>query len=209
MIVFTFCWSPFHAQRLLFLYVSLYSNWTNALRQINQILFLLAGLLLPFIWSIIILLLLPKTNIYLVFSFLFKLRLFFLFEFVNQSIGKKDKNFIYFSIKLIHQSFHLTFTTFITFTYFELWTQIYSALSTRFRAAFSLYVNGCCGVSSNKSCNNSNSGAAGQMAGSKGKHTGSKSNSNNSMIMPGITPIGGNKTNKAQWQSKKQNYLQH
>ncbi|KAH9412874.1 neuromedin U receptor [Dermatophagoides pteronyssinus] len=44
-IVFTFCWSPFHAQRLLFLYVTLYSSWNMFLRQINGILFLSAGCL--------------------------------------------------------------------------------------------------------------------------------------------------------------------
>lgn len=42
-IVFTFCWSPFHAQRLLFLYVTLYSSWNLVLRQINGVLFLSAG----------------------------------------------------------------------------------------------------------------------------------------------------------------------
>jgi hypothetical protein len=42
-IVFTICWTPFHAQRLLFLYVSLYAEWTDHLRQVNQVLFLSAG----------------------------------------------------------------------------------------------------------------------------------------------------------------------
>ena len=42
-IVFTFCWSPFHAQRLFFIYASLYSDWSDLIRQINSILFLTAG----------------------------------------------------------------------------------------------------------------------------------------------------------------------
>lgn len=42
-IVFTICWTPFHAQRLLWLYVSLYGQWTDHLRQVNQVLFLSAG----------------------------------------------------------------------------------------------------------------------------------------------------------------------
>ncbi|KFM79479.1 Neuropeptides capa receptor, partial [Stegodyphus mimosarum] len=42
-IAFFVCWAPFHAQRLLFLYVSLYSTWTDTLRLINQNLFTLAG----------------------------------------------------------------------------------------------------------------------------------------------------------------------
>ncbi|XP_064490192.1 neuromedin-U receptor 2-like [Ornithodoros turicata] len=42
-IAFFICWAPFHAQRLLFLYVSLYGKWTDSLRTVNQNLFSLAG----------------------------------------------------------------------------------------------------------------------------------------------------------------------
>ncbi|XP_054709125.1 neuromedin-U receptor 2-like [Uloborus diversus] len=42
-IAFFVCWAPFHAQRLLFLYVSLYGQWTDTLRHINQNLFTFAG----------------------------------------------------------------------------------------------------------------------------------------------------------------------
>lgn len=42
-IAFTICWLPFHTQRLLFLYVTLYGEWSVQLRDINQILFLTAG----------------------------------------------------------------------------------------------------------------------------------------------------------------------
>lgn len=42
-IAFFICWAPFHAQRLLFLYVSLYGSWTENLRTINQELFYIAG----------------------------------------------------------------------------------------------------------------------------------------------------------------------
>ncbi|XP_015788297.1 neuromedin-U receptor 2-like [Tetranychus urticae] len=73
-IAFTICWTPFHAQRLLFLYVSLYSEWSNKLRSVNQILFLLAGV----------------------------------FYYLNSSINPI----------------------------------LYSVMSTRFRVAFSLYING-------------------------------------------------------------------
>ncbi|GIX85802.1 neuropeptides capa receptor [Caerostris darwini] len=42
-IAFFVCWAPFHAQRLLFLYVTLYGEWTDTLKHINQNLFTLAG----------------------------------------------------------------------------------------------------------------------------------------------------------------------
>ncbi|XP_022244947.1 neuromedin-U receptor 2-like [Limulus polyphemus] len=42
-IAFFVCWAPFHSQRLLFLYVTLYSGWTTQLRTVNHYLFTLAG----------------------------------------------------------------------------------------------------------------------------------------------------------------------
>lgn len=42
-IAFFVCWAPYHTQRLLFLYVSLYGEWTNTLKKINQDLFSIAG----------------------------------------------------------------------------------------------------------------------------------------------------------------------
>ncbi|XP_013772711.1 neuromedin-U receptor 2-like [Limulus polyphemus] len=42
-IAFFVCWAPFHSQRLLFLYVTLYSRWTTQLRTVNHYLFSLAG----------------------------------------------------------------------------------------------------------------------------------------------------------------------
>ncbi|KAG8185710.1 hypothetical protein JTE90_000699 [Oedothorax gibbosus] len=42
-IAFFVCWAPYHSQRLLFLYVSLYGEWTETLRKVNQDLFSLAG----------------------------------------------------------------------------------------------------------------------------------------------------------------------
>ncbi|XP_022242466.1 pyrokinin-1 receptor-like isoform X1 [Limulus polyphemus] len=42
-VAFFVCWAPFHAQRLLFVFVSLYSEWTETLRKVNHYLFTLAG----------------------------------------------------------------------------------------------------------------------------------------------------------------------
>jgi len=42
-IAFFVCWAPFNAQRLMFFYVTLYSEWTPTLRQVNQQLFYIAG----------------------------------------------------------------------------------------------------------------------------------------------------------------------
>ncbi|XP_054724247.1 neuromedin-U receptor 2-like [Uloborus diversus] len=44
-VVFAFfaCWAPYHSQRLLFLYVSLYGKWTEPLRKVNETLFSVAG----------------------------------------------------------------------------------------------------------------------------------------------------------------------
>jgi len=40
---FFICWIPFHTQRLLFVYVTLYGSWTEKLRTINHELFYVAG----------------------------------------------------------------------------------------------------------------------------------------------------------------------
>lgn len=44
-IAFFVCWAPFNAQRLMFFYVTLYSTWTPGLRDVNQQLFYVAGVL--------------------------------------------------------------------------------------------------------------------------------------------------------------------
>ncbi|XP_042908808.1 neuropeptides capa receptor-like [Parasteatoda tepidariorum] len=41
---FFLCWAPFHAQRLLFVIVTSYSEWTETLRNVNHNLFTLAGI---------------------------------------------------------------------------------------------------------------------------------------------------------------------
>ncbi|XP_054169093.1 neuromedin-U receptor 2-like [Oppia nitens] len=115
-IVFSLCWCPFHAQRLLFLYISLYSTWTNTLRQVNQVLFLLAGCL----------------------------------YYLNSSLNPL----------------------------------IYSVLSTRFRAAFILYVNGCCAVNTSQTPSATNSRVRNKASGSK-----SNSNNNNSVVGGGGQPM--------------------
>lgn len=129
-IVFTFCWSPFHAQRLLFLYVTLYSNWNNQiLRQINSVLFLSAGCL----------------------------------YYLNSSLNPL----------------------------------IYSLLSTRFRTAFMLYVNGCCGSSlignhhhhtstnhSNSNNNNNNNNTNNNVNNNGGNGSRSRNGASNGPIGP-------------------------
>jgi hypothetical protein len=42
-IAFFICWAPFHAQRLLFVYVSISSEWSENLRLANEIVSYLAG----------------------------------------------------------------------------------------------------------------------------------------------------------------------
>lgn len=42
-IAFFVCWAPYQAQRLLFVCVSKYGEWTPLLRDINQSLFYIAG----------------------------------------------------------------------------------------------------------------------------------------------------------------------
>ena len=43
-LVFFICWTPFHAQRLMFVIVTLQGEWTNANGQAHHILFLASGL---------------------------------------------------------------------------------------------------------------------------------------------------------------------
>lgn len=42
-LVFFICWTPFHAQRLMFVIVTLLGKWTNANGQAHHILFLASG----------------------------------------------------------------------------------------------------------------------------------------------------------------------
>ena len=42
-IAFFVCWAPYHAQRLMFVYVTLYGQWTENLKFVNQHLFYFAG----------------------------------------------------------------------------------------------------------------------------------------------------------------------
>ncbi|XP_053207205.1 neuromedin-U receptor 2-like [Panonychus citri] len=114
-IAFTICWTPFHAQRLLFLYVSLYSEWSNQLRSVNQVLFPMAGV----------------------------------FYYLNSSINPI----------------------------------LYSVMSTRFRVAFSLYINGLF---------NGTRGRDKSVGGG-----GRGNNSDNSLILN----MPGGKTPKIQWRS--------
>ncbi|XP_064118372.1 neuromedin-U receptor 2-like isoform X1 [Macrobrachium nipponense] len=43
-VVFFLCWAPFHAQRLMFVFVNLYGTWTKNLRTVNQRLYVVAGI---------------------------------------------------------------------------------------------------------------------------------------------------------------------
>ncbi|KAG1674192.1 Neuropeptides capa receptor [Nymphon striatum] len=47
-IAFFICWAPYHTQRILFVYVSIYGTWTDYLRQVNEKLFIIAGVLYYF-----------------------------------------------------------------------------------------------------------------------------------------------------------------
>ncbi|RWS27185.1 alpha-1B adrenergic receptor-like protein, partial [Leptotrombidium deliense] len=130
-IAFTICWTPFHAQRLLFIYASIHTQWPDDLRQINQIFFLVAGVL----------------------------------YYLNSTINPI----------------------------------LYSAMSTRFRLAFNLYVSGCCGKSNSKHGSRSNSSA------NRHRATPSKSNSDNAAcpnVMNGRGVIS-----KVQW-NRNLNYLE-
>ena len=40
---FFFCWSPFHTQRLMFVLVTLYGEWTETLKSVQHILFTISG----------------------------------------------------------------------------------------------------------------------------------------------------------------------
>lgn len=42
-IAFFVCWAPYQAQRLLFVWVTQYGDWTATLRDVNQALFYIAG----------------------------------------------------------------------------------------------------------------------------------------------------------------------
>ena len=42
-IAFFVCWAPYHTQRLMFVYVTLYGQWTDNLKFVNQHLFYFAG----------------------------------------------------------------------------------------------------------------------------------------------------------------------
>lgn len=46
-IAFFVCWAPYHTQRLMFVYVTLYGEWTGTLRDINQNIFYVAGKINP------------------------------------------------------------------------------------------------------------------------------------------------------------------
>jgi len=42
-IAFFVCWAPYHTQRLMFVYVTLYGQWTQPLKDLNEALFYIAG----------------------------------------------------------------------------------------------------------------------------------------------------------------------
>ena len=45
-VVFSFfiCWSPFHSQRLMFVFVTLYGKWTKPLLRAQHVLFMISGI---------------------------------------------------------------------------------------------------------------------------------------------------------------------
>ena len=59
-VAFFLCWIPFHSQRLLFVVVTLFGNWTSSLQQVQHILFMISGvayyfnsILNPILYSIL------------------------------------------------------------------------------------------------------------------------------------------------------------
>ena len=42
-VAFFICWIPFHSQRLMFVVVTLYGEWTGALQQAQHVLFMVSG----------------------------------------------------------------------------------------------------------------------------------------------------------------------
>ena len=42
-VAFFICWIPFHSQRLMFVVVTLYGEWTVALQQAQHVLFMVSG----------------------------------------------------------------------------------------------------------------------------------------------------------------------
>ena len=40
---FFFCWTPFHTQRLMFVWVTLYGEWSPTLQSVHHILFTISG----------------------------------------------------------------------------------------------------------------------------------------------------------------------
>lgn len=170
-IVFTFCWSPFHAQRLLFLYVTLYSSWNIILRQINGVLFLSAGKSISHWWYRIFV----STPPHLAHHY----------HHINL-IPKKWSHF-YCRLSLLLEQFvkptgECKNNDFLIWVWLMLGVlKIYSLLSTRFRAAFTLYVNRCCGSWTN--ANNQSTSGPRSRNNNNNIQNGGHSNSNNSMIV--------------------------
>ena len=46
--VFFLCWTPFHAQRLLFMWITLYGAWSDQLMNVHYVLFIISGILYYF-----------------------------------------------------------------------------------------------------------------------------------------------------------------
>ena len=43
-VAFFICWIPFHSQRLMFVVVTLYGEWTRALTRAQHVLFMVSGI---------------------------------------------------------------------------------------------------------------------------------------------------------------------
>ena len=52
-LVFFVCWTPFHAQRLMFVIVTLNNNWTASIGSAHHVLYLASGECRPILYPIV------------------------------------------------------------------------------------------------------------------------------------------------------------